>query len=449
LKYALSDLPGLLRTPLGRLLFVRGVRYRAWPLYATVAAVYRRTLVRRTRFVAVVGSFGKSTTARATMAALGGDPSRVSERNAWTSIAQNMLGVRRGDPYAVLEVGIDGPGQMASYARLIGPDLVIVTKVGSEHGRSLGGLEGVRHEKAEMVRKLDASGIAVLNGDDPNVLWMKSQTRARVITFGWGKQNDVVGSDMRLDWPTGSRFRIHWAGETREVQLRLIGLPMVNAALGAAAAALAEGRDLDRVVPGLEALSPTPGRLEPVALEGGAYLLQDDHKSPLETVHAALDTFEQIPAGRKLIVMGEISEPPGSQGPVYREVGLRMARMAEKIILVGGNFQRYAAGARKGGRLGDALIDAKRSVHRAAEALGREIREGDVVLIKGRDTQRLDRVAFLVAGRPVACDIPFCDARLRCDACPMLQRGWYAGEAVLPLTGRTPPSDPSDHGSRT
>ena len=88
LKYALSDLPALLRTPLGRLLFAQGVRYRAWPLYAAVAAVYRRTLVRRTRFVAVVGSFGKSTTARATMAALGGDPSRVSPRNAWTSIAR-------------------------------------------------------------------------------------------------------------------------------------------------------------------------------------------------------------------------------------------------------------------------------------------------------------------------------------------------------------------------
>lgn len=424
MKYEPRELLRMLRTPLGRTLIAKGFLYRAWPLYATAARAWRRTGLRDTRVVAVVGSFGKSTTARAAMAALGGEATRITPRNAWSSVARAMLGFGRDDPYAVLEIGIDGPGQMASYARMVQPDVVLVTTVGSEHHRSLGGLEHTRHEKADMVRSLGPSGTAVLNGDDPNVLWMRGETRAKVVTFGLEDGNDVVARDVGLAWPTGSRFRLAWAGGTRDVQLRMVGLPMVRAALGAAAAALAEGVDPDRIVAGLEALPPTPGRLQPVPLEGDAWLVDDTFKSSIETVHAALDALEEIPARRKLVVMGEISEPPGSQGPLYREVGRKMAGIASKLVLVGGNFQRYAAGAREGGLADEDVIDAGRSPRGAAEAIRRELRPGDVVLVKGRDTQRLDRVALLLAGRSVACELAFCDARIRCANCPMLERGW-------------------------
>jgi hypothetical protein len=67
------------------------------------------------------------------------------------------------------------------------------------------------------------------------------------------------------------------------------------------------------------ALEPTLGRLELVRLDNGVYLLQDDYKASPETVHTALDVLEAIECRRKIIVMGKVSEPPGSQGPVYRE----------------------------------------------------------------------------------------------------------------------------------
>ena len=73
---------------------------------------------------------------------------------------------------------------------------------------------------------------------------------------------------------------------------------------------------LPAIAASLAALEPTPGRLEPVRLDNGVYLLQDDYKASLETVHTALDVLEAIECRRKIIVMGEVSEPPGSQGPV-------------------------------------------------------------------------------------------------------------------------------------
>ena len=156
-----------------------GIKGEAWPVLRRVASLYRRTLVRNTCVVAVVGSFGKSTTMRAVTAALGRKIHPRAELNAKSEVALAVLRIRRSDRHAVIEVGIDAPGKTLGYARVVRPNVTVATSVGSEHNRSLKTLEVTRSEKAEMVRILPASGLAVLNGDDPNVMWMQSQTRAR------------------------------------------------------------------------------------------------------------------------------------------------------------------------------------------------------------------------------------------------------------------------------
>ena len=186
---------------------------RLWPVLSRLASLYRRTAVRRTRIVAVVGSFGKSTTTNAVVTALGGTPYPGSQRNISSFLARGLFRIRPGDRHAVLEVGIGEIGEMAPYARMIRPDITVVTSIGSEHNASLGTLEATRREKAAMVRVLPPSGIAVLNGDDPNVLWMRGETGARVVTFGFGEGNDVRASDVSLaDWPNGTRFTLHAGG---------------------------------------------------------------------------------------------------------------------------------------------------------------------------------------------------------------------------------------------
>jgi UDP-N-acetylmuramyl pentapeptide synthase len=168
-----------------------------------------------------------------------------------------------------------------------------------------------------------------------------------------------------------------------------------------------------------------------VELPGGAWLLRDDYKSSLETVDAALDTLEEIEAPAKIVVMGEISEPPGSQGPIYRRIGERIAGCASTLVLVGRNYQRYAAGARRGGMAKDAVIDAGTDLRAAAEAVAARLEPGCVVLIKGRDTQRLERIAFRLQGETVRCQLDACDARGRCDICPVLATGWRGLRAVV------------------
>jgi UDP-N-acetylmuramoyl-tripeptide--D-alanyl-D-alanine ligase len=177
-------------------------------------------------------------------------------------------------------------------------------------------------------------------------------------------------------------------------------------------------------VAALEAMPPRRGRLQLEPLPNGAWLVRDDFKSSVETIDAALDVLAELP-GRRIVVIGSVSEPPGSQGPIYRRLGERLGEVASRVIVVSSEFQRYAAGARAGGLPRSALVDARRDVRAAWEAVRADLQPGDVVLVKGRDTERLDRVGLALQGRDVRCAIDFCDLRgIRCEECPKLETGW-------------------------
>jgi UDP-N-acetylmuramyl pentapeptide synthase len=207
---------------------------------------------------------------------------------------------------------------------------------------------------------------------------------------------------------------------------------MMYPILAGVALALGEGIPLDRILPSLEALPPTPGRLQPIQLRNRALILRDEFKSPLETMETALDVLSEIPARRRIAVLGDVTEPIGSQGPIYRQIGERLAKIASRVILVGGMFQAYGAGATRGGLPRSALFDAGRSVIKAVEALPDDLGPGDVVLVKGRRSQRLERVPLALVGRTVRCDIGFCNVvPMRCEDCRMLERGWGGLRVVI------------------
>lgn len=416
-----------LRTRPGRASLLEILNELGWPLLGPVAAFYRRRVARRVRIVAVVGSMGKTTTARATLAALGLPDRPAIEHNAQASVALALLRIRPHQKRNVLEIGIHHAGQMAEYADVVRPDVAVVTAIGSEHHTSLGTLETTRSEKAKIVETLPPGGLAVLNGDDPNVLWMMGRTRARVVTFGFGEGCDVRASGVQMDWPRGTRFTLHAGGREREVRTRLFGRHMVYPILAAAAVAQAEGVDLDAALARLERLRPTRARLQPVRLPSGAVVLRDDWKSVMETTEAFLDVLAEVPAGRRIVVLGMVTELARRTGTIYQGVGERLARSASLVIFFGKGtfFRSLRVGAMRGGLPAEAVVHAGWSVCRAIEAIPKDLGPGDVVLLKGSHSQRLERIAAALQGRQVRCDRPHCFAHgIVCGDCPELSREW-------------------------
>ncbi|MBT4522517.1 MAG: hypothetical protein HOC23_21180 [Halieaceae bacterium] len=423
-NYRLRDLPRMLLTPGGRIQIRGGIKYRIYPLIFPLAWIYRRTVGRGTRTIVVVGSFGKSTTTRTVSAALGIAPHPDMVRNYSSYVALALLRVRLSQPWAVIEVGIGGPGQMAGYARLTRPDVVVVTSIGSEGTTRLGALENIRTEKLPMLRALPASGIALVNGDDPHVMWMAGQTTARVITYGFGPQCDIRASDLRLEWPQGSYFKVDALGVKREVRVRLIGRHMMYPALAAIAVSRLEELDLDLVLPRLALLPPTPGRMEPIALSDGVTVLRDDFKATLETMYAALDLFVEVPARRRIVVFGDVNEPPPDRSVVYEGLGAQVAKAADQFIVVGSGYAEYSKGARRAGMPETAVYDGGTTPSTAVATLRSILKPGDAVLIKGRRGQMLDRIRLALQGECVRCDLSLCDLSTECSDCPVLAEGW-------------------------
>ncbi|MBW2170662.1 MAG: UDP-N-acetylmuramoyl-tripeptide--D-alanyl-D-alanine ligase [Deltaproteobacteria bacterium] len=432
-----EDIPIPFGTPLGRMQVMLDLFRECWPILSWAAQNYRRRLAKKCRVVAVVGTFGKSTASRCIATALGRNPDRVSQRNTKSFLARGILQIRPNDRHAVIEVAIGGPGEMAPYAKMIRPDITVVTSIGSEHHDRLGSLERTRAEKCEMVRILPETGVAVLNGDDPNVRWMKEKTKARAVHFGLGKNNVVRASNILLDWPQGTRFTLHVADKEYDMNVRLIGRPMVYSILAGVAVAYAEGLSLSEVLPALESLSPTPGRLQPVELPNGAWIIRDDCKSTVETVDAALDVFSEINARSKIAVFGEIYDPPGSPDAIYERVGERLAKVSSRIILIGDEDARqyYEVGIRRMGFPDESLVYVNGNVAEAIEILRKWLGPGDVALIKGSHRQRLERIALSISGRVVKCLLPYCNVKTsRCEYCSLLGQRWTISKAQKDLS---------------
>jgi UDP-N-acetylmuramoyl-tripeptide--D-alanyl-D-alanine ligase len=215
------------------------------------------------------------------------------------------------------------------------------------------------------------------------------------------------------------------------VRVRLVGRHLLYPVLAAIVVAIAEGVDLDDALAVLTSIPPGSNRLEPVELPSGAFLLCDHCKSSLETVEAALDTLREIPARRRVVVLGDLEEPPGSTleevEATYERLGRRVAAIGTCALFVNvetsGPRPLYTDGARAGGLRADAIIETA-TVLEAVDALRAEVHPGDVVLLEGAGQQHFDRIRLALEGRTVRCNVPVCTLWMRCAGCPMLEPGW-------------------------
>jgi len=204
--------------------------------------------------------------------------------------------------------------------------------------------------------------------------------------------------------------------------------------LAAIAVAWIERMDLSKVTSFLENLSPTPGRRQPVVLKNGVTVLRDDYKSPIETVETALDAFGTIPANRRLAVIGKISELPGKRGPTYRWLGEKAANVADKMIFIGGKRQlsSFRSGVKNVKLSSDSVVYHAKNIKNAISVLKKLLMFGDLVLLKGRNAQKLQRIVLGLEGKAVRCELRECTTKLTtCDLCPMLESGWSDGRTVF------------------
>ena len=423
----ISKMLSLLKTPFGRKDISHTFLNQFYPVTRPLAAIYRKTVLRKVKIISVIGSLGKSTTCRA-IAAVVGDRKLKGYSNYKNSIIRNMLKHGPSSPYAVLETAVGGPGLMAGYGSMLQPDIVVVTSIASEHILTFGSLENARDEKADMLRSLAKDKTALLNADDPNVMWMASQTSAKILTYGTSEGADIRAENIRISPPDGMEFDVRIKDKSFHLRIPLLGRHMIYPSLAALAVASHESMDIAAACGILQNLYPMDARMNAVTLPSGAVLIRDDYKATRESVWRALETLEEYPAKRKIAVLGGVSEIFNSERyEFYRDLGSRIARSSDYayLFLQKNSFRRCRTGAVETGMSPERITRISLDPLSIASLLPRDLGNGDVVLVKGRTDYKISRLSLALMGIKVNCRLMSCSVTTsHCDECSMLERGW-------------------------
>jgi UDP-N-acetylmuramoyl-tripeptide--D-alanyl-D-alanine ligase len=357
--------------------------------------------------LAVAGSNGKTTTKEM----LAGILARAhgAERVVATRGSQNnLVGVplplmRIGDAnaVAVVEIGMNAPGEVWRLAEIAAPDVGLITCVAEEHLQGVGSIRGAAEANAELWRRLRPSGTAVVNADDPLVLAVAEACAGRRVLFGDG--GTVRAHDVVDDGVAGARFVLEAAGERRPVRLRVAGRHNVSNALGAVAAACAVGVSLDAACAALEVFEAPAMRMQRLTLASGVVVLNDCYNANPGSMAAALQTLAASRAPRRAAALGEMLELGGAAESAHDELGARAAAAGlDALFLIGTHAGRVRAAALASGMAGDRVTVAADHAG-LGRALVAWLRPGDLLLLKGSRGAALERV--LPALGPQARDV--------------------------------------------
>jgi UDP-N-acetylmuramoyl-tripeptide--D-alanyl-D-alanine ligase len=290
---------------------------------------------------------------------------------------------------AVIEMGMNHPGEIAYLTRLAQPTVALVNNAQRAHLAGLGGVAEVARAKGEIFDGLREGGTAVINADDAfSPLWREMNAGRRTLTFGLDQAADVrgraepkaLGSLLSIDTPQGAI----------EVALAVPGLHNARNALAATAAALAAGATPDAVSAGLTSFGGVKGRLQVRPAAAGAVLIDDSYNANPDSVRAAIDVLASTP-GRKILVLGDMGEIGGQAGQFHDEVGgYAKSQGVDQLFALGEHSELAARNFGAGGQHFG-------SIEALLEALSPQLGGDTVVLVKGSRFMRMERVADAVA----------------------------------------------------
>jgi UDP-N-acetylmuramoyl-tripeptide--D-alanyl-D-alanine ligase len=332
--------------------------------------------------IAITGSAGKTTTKEAAAMALGAKfhvlKSQGNMNNAF-GLPLQLLRIEPEHEFAVVEMGMNHPGEIAALARIASPDWGLVTNVGTAHIEAFAeGQAGIARAKFELVAALPSTGVVFLNCDDPYVSQFGRNFPGRVVYFGAGPCADpqLLGVTEDLN---GLHLRYRAGEREGELTLHMLGSHNASNALAGLAVALEAGVDLDAAVAALGTLTSGDKRGKVVQIDG-ATILDDSYNSNPEALRSMIRTLASRPARRRILVAGEMLEL-GEQGPALHADCGRAAAAAGLDIVVGvqGNAEHLAAAACTGGVASVFLPNAEA----AGSWLKQNLQPGDLVLVKG------------------------------------------------------------------
>jgi len=355
--------------------------------------------------IAVTGSNGKTTVkgmiAAILEAAFGPVHYHATPGNLNNQIGVplTLLGLTAQHRAAVVELGMNHPGEIAGLAHMTGARVALVNNAQREHQEFLDGVEATALENGAAISELGPDGVAVFPADDACApLWRSLAGSRSVLQFALGEDSQVAVSAPEDADPTGFTLRLRGLDVALTVHLAIDGQHNVRNALAAAACCRAIGVPPTAIVAGLERFRPLPGRLVRYSLADAVTVIDDSYNANPDSVRAAIDLLAGLRqrgvAARVVLVLGDMGEV-GANGPEFHaEVGAWAREQALDGLIATGSLARSAVQGWTSTRSTQDFQTAQHyeTIEQAIAAARVAVTAGTTVLVKGSRFMRMERV---------------------------------------------------------
>jgi UDP-N-acetylmuramoyl-tripeptide--D-alanyl-D-alanine ligase len=370
---------------------------------APVDALQQLAASRRRRLdidvVGVTGSLGKTSTKETIAAVLGARYATYrspGNMNSEIGLPLSILEIEPDVEMAVLEMGgAYAMGEVALLASIARPKVGVVTNVHPIHLERMGTIEAIAETKRELPASLDASGFAVLNGDDFRVRSMADYTSATVLSYGSTPENTLWFSSLETFGNKGISFQLHGTWPSRTVELPLAGAHSVELVMAALLTGQVFGLELDEM---LHALSSRDVqiRLVPVPGPNGSLLIDDTYNASAPSMLSALRVLRETGAGRRIAVLGGMRELGAETDAQHEIVGAAAARTVDRLYTFGELAEKLIEPAKEAANV-DGRTICVQSFHEDQReeliaTLLSDLSDGDLVLLKGSRGLEMERI---------------------------------------------------------
>jgi len=315
--------------------------------------------------------------------------------------------------YLVLEMGADKPGDIKYLVDLVPCNASVVTAIGPTHLELFGSLEKVVREKQHIVSHLKVDDFAILDADEELVMGMKEKTRAKVITYGFAEGATVQATELDISagpssdpWVDmqikGVSFKLKYEGSFVPVFLHgVLGKHQVYAALAAAAVGVTYGMNLADISAALKNYKSPAGRMRLIRGIKHTSIIDDTYNSSPLAATAALNVLKEVKvSGMKFIALGDMLELGTYTEQGHREVGMVASEVADVLICVGERSKYTVDAAVEAGMSEDRVFRFVDTTE-AGKFIQRRMKQGDILLVKGSQGSRMERVVKELMAEPL------------------------------------------------
>ncbi len=345
---------------------------------------------------------------------IGVDRSPGKSVMGWLTVLSRGVQLLAGDrahypAVLVLEMGADRPGDIEQLVRLTKPAVGMLTAVGPAHLERFGDLEGIIREKKKIVTLLPKTSCAIIPSDEPVLHTLKKEVRARVLTVGATEGSDVRVSDVRFicdpqSLPTsGTYCKLGWQGSSVPCFLPgVLGLAAARSAGFAAAAAFAMDVGALTVSEALRTWMPPPGRMRIIPGIKDTVLIDDSYNSSPKAAAAALEAVSDLGwRGRRYVVFGDMAELGKTTREEHERLGALIAEHKPDCFVAVGPTMVEAVRAARASGMEESSVFHFADTQSAGLFVQERLHPGDLVLIKGSQVMRMERIVKELMAEPL------------------------------------------------